>query len=36
MNNLVAKHSGKYNKAKTFVCRKTASKKGYTKHKNKY
>jgi hypothetical protein len=33
MNNLVAKHSGKYCKAKTFADRKKATKKGYQKHK---
>ena len=33
MNNLVAKHSGKFNKARTFIDRKKADKKGYKKHK---
>lgn len=32
-NNLVAKHAHKYNTARTFVDRKRAQKKGYTKHK---
>ena len=33
MNNLVAKHARKFNKAAVQIDRKKAAKKGYTKHK---
>lgn len=33
MNNLVAKNARKFNTARTFVDRKKAQKKGYSKHK---
>lgn len=36
MNNLVAKHSGKYNKARTFIDRKKAMKRGSVKHKRAF
>jgi hypothetical protein len=32
-NNFVAKHAKAYNKAKVFIDRKVASKKGYSKYK---
>jgi hypothetical protein len=35
MNNFVAKHANKFNKAATFTDRKKAAKKGYAKHKSK-
>ena len=34
--NLVAKHARQFNKAATFVDRKRAAKKGYTKHRKSY
>jgi hypothetical protein len=33
MNNLVAKHARKYNKAAVYTDRKKAQKKGHTKHR---
>lgn len=35
VNNLVAKHARKYNKAATMRDRKKAQKRGYTKHRRK-
>lgn len=36
MNNLVHKHSVKFNKCKKYIDRKKESKSGYKKHKEKY
>lgn len=36
MNNLVAKHARKYNKAHVMVDRKKAAKRGKRKHKNSW
>ena len=35
MNNFVAKHARKFNKAVVFANRKKLAKQGYNKHKNK-